>query len=467
MRKLILLLMALLPGLVAFAQTDDDAVYKYEKLEKRYRFRVSLIDKQNNSYSLKKPEAFLSRKALERRKRYGIKLDEYDLPVSPQYINELRSKGMSIHCVSKWNNTVVVETADTLKARALENLKFVYRVELVWVGPDSALIRHNVADRKKKVDNKTKTSEHHYGAAQKQVEMLNVQRLHAQGFKGEGMTIAILDGGFNNADAIKGLSKVRILGTRNFVNPSLDLYAEDAHGMEVLSCIAANTPGELVGTAPEVSVYLFQTEDGRSEQQVELDNYCAGLELADSLGCDVVTASLGYYKFDYPEMNLPYAALDGRTAVNSHSASLAASRGMLLLNSAGNEGDDTWKKIGFPADAVDILAVGAVKSDSINTTFSSLGFSADGRVKPDAMAMGQSCAVYDTKGRITHVNGTSFSCPILCGAVTCLWQAHREKTPLQIIDAIHAAGHYADAPNEVYGYGIPDIWKAHDILSKQ
>ena len=147
--------------------------------------------------------------------------------------------------------------------------------------------------------------------------------------------------------------------------------------------------------------------------------------------------------------------------------SMAASRGILLLNSAGNEGDETWKKIGFPADARDILAVGAVRMDSTNTAFSSLGYSADGRVKPDAMAMGEDAAVFSTRGTTTTANGTSFSCPILCGAVTCLWQAHRDKTPLQIIDAVHRAGSYADAPNEVFGYGIPDLWKAHQLLQKK
>lgn len=446
------------------AAAQDDDGYGYVKPEKRYRFRVSLTDKKNNPYSLKKPEAFLSPKSIERRRRYGLKLDKHDLPVTPSYVEALRKQGVRIHNMSKWQNTVVVETgADTAVMARIRQLPFVGRTDLVWIGPDSILVRPKV-DRKARVANRRDTVDSYYGAGQSQATMLAVDRLHDAGFRGQGMTIGILDGGFHNADVITGFDRTRILGTRNFVDPAVNTYDEGSHGMMVLSCIGANVPHSFVGTAPEAEFYLIQTEDGASEQLVELDNYCAGLEYADSLGCDVVTASLGYYSFDHKWMNLPYSALDGRTAINSRSASLAASRGMLLLNSAGNEGDGNWKKIGFPADARDMLAVGAVRSDSVNTNFSSLGYSADGRIKPDAMAQGQESAVYDTRGNVSSAAGTSFSCPILCGAVTCLWQAHRDKKPVEIIEAVRRAGSYADKPNEVFGYGIPNLWKAHEAL---
>lgn len=464
MRKIITFLLFIAVVFSGYAQFED--LYSYKHLEKRYRYRVYLKDKKNSPYSTKRPEEFLSRRAIERRQRYGIKVDKFDLPVSPNYLQVLRDAGLRIHNASKWQNTVVVETADTTLMQAVRKMAFVDGVVRVWVGPDSMLVMDK-SDRRTKVKNTRDKMPSYYGTARFQVEMLNAHMLHDAGFRGEGMLIGILDGGFNNADAITGFKKENILGVRNYVDPSVDVYSESSHGMMVLSCIGANTPYNLVGTAPEAQFYLIQTEDGNSEQLVEEDNYCAGLEYADSLGCDVVTASLGYYKFDYPEMNHPYSALDGLTAINSRSASMAASRGILLLNSAGNEGDETWKKIGFPADARDILAVGAVRMDSTNTAFSSLGYSADGRVKPDAMAMGEDAAVFSTRGTTTTANGTSFSCPILCGAVTCLWQAHRDKTPLQIIDAVHRAGSYADAPNEVFGYGIPDLWKAHQLLQKK
>lgn len=463
MKKLFTFLVLCAVVITGTAQSD---LYSYKKLEKAYRYRVYLKDKKNSPYSVKRPAEFLSQRALERRGRYGIKVDKHDLPVSPNYLQVLRDCGLKIHNVSKWQNTAVVETTDTTLMDAVRQMAFVTGVVKVWVGPDSVLV-YEQPDRRKKVKNTREDLVEYYGSAADQVKMLNCHLLHDAGFRGQGMLIGILDGGFNNADVITGFNRANILGTRNFVDPTIDVYSENSHGMMVLSCIGANTEGNLVGTAPEAQFYLIQTEDGRSEQLVEEDNYCAGLEYADSLGCDVVTASLGYYKFDYPEMNHPYSALDGKTAINSRSASMAASRGILLLNSAGNEGNDQWKKIGFPADAKDILAVGAVKSDSLNTDFSSLGYSADGRVKPDAMAMGASAAVYSTRGTVTTADGTSFACPILCGAVTCLWQAHRDKTPVEIINAVHRAGHYADRPNEVFGYGIPDLWKAHQLLQKK
>ncbi len=348
MRKIITFLLFIAVVFSGYAQFED--LYSYKHLEKRYRYRVYLKDKKNSPYSTKRPEEFLSRRAIERRQRYGIKVDKFDLPVSPNYLQVLRDAGLRIHNASKWQNTVVVETADTTLMQAVRKMAFVDGVVRVWVGPDSMLVMDK-SDRRAKVKNTRDKMPSYYGTARFQVEMLNAHMLHDAGFRGEGMLIGILDGGFNNADAITGFKKENILGVRNYVDPSVDVYSESSHGMMVLSCIGANTPYNLVGTAPEAQFYLIQTEDGNSEQLVEEDNYCAGLEYADSLGCDVVTASLGYYKFDYPEMNHPYSALDGQTAINSRSASMAASRGILLLNSAGNEGDETWKKIGFPADA--------------------------------------------------------------------------------------------------------------------
>ena len=263
------------------------------------------------------------------------------------------------------------------------------------------------------------------------------------------------------------LPEVKILGTRNFVHPGYSVFFEpEDHGTMVLSTIGANQEGRLVGTAPGAQFYLLQSEDGNSEQMVEEDNWCAAVEYADSLGCDVISTSLGYYKFDEGINSHAYSDLDGQTAANSRAASRAASRGLLVLNSAGNEGDGTWKKIGFPADAKDIISVGATDSKGVNTRFSSLGYTADGRVKPDAMAMGGRSATIDEANLVRFVNGTSFSCPILAGAVTCLWQAFPNKRPTEIIKAVQQAGNFATHPNEVMGYGIPDLKKAYELLQK-
>ena len=430
-----------------------------------YRYRLLLADKQGSHFSIDRPEEFLSAKALLRRARYGLSVDEYDLPVSEEYRAKLQALGLRIHVVSKWNNTVVVETNDTALLSDIRALPFVKAYRKVWTGCDTI----SASDNPVRYDDLAiarDTLTDFYGYGQHQIEMLSAQRLHSAGFMGEGMTIAVLDGGFLNADVIPWLQTARILGTYNFVNRRRSVYAGASHGTSVLSCMATNVPQFFVGTAPSADYYLFQTEDGTSEQLVEEDNYVAALERADSLGVDVVTASLGYHYFDDPEMNHVYSEQDGLTAVNSFAASLAASRGMLVLNSAGNEGNDTWKKIGFPADAIDILTVGAVRADSVNTVFSSLGYTADGRVKPDVMAQGEATALLRSTGRMAKGNGTSYSTPVMCGAVTCLWQAHRDKSPQEIIKAVRASGHNVASPNEVYGYGIPDLWRAHKLLSE-
>lgn len=462
MKRILLVLLAL-TGLKAAAQ-GNTPIAPQEALTDTYRYRVYLADKNHNPYSLKKPAAFLSAKALARRARLGLAVDQYDLPVTPEYLRGLAAAGMKVVAVSKWNNTAVVETTDTTAAQALCRLTYVDSVRKVWTSPHN-LAASEETDRYSIVTNQRTTYPGYYGAGTRQAEMLGVPALHDKGFRGEGMTIAVIDGGFYNADTISAFNGCRILGTRNFVRPDKSVYEEGNHGMMVLSCIGAKAPFSLVGTAPEASFYLLVSEDGDSEQPVEEDYWCAAVEYADSLGADIITSSLGYTEFDNPADAILYRNLNGRHELNSRSASLAASRGLLVLNSAGNSGNDPYKKIGCPADATDILAVGAVTAEGVNTLFSSLGNTADGRVKPDVMAMGGRSAVMASDGTNTTANGTSFSCPIMCGAVTCLWQAFPRKTPLEVMDAVRRAGHNAAFPDNVYGYGIPDMTRAYEILS--
>lgn len=466
MHKILLLLFSL-ATLGAAAQSADwaDSV-AFRKIDKSYRYRVTFTDKKDCGYSTRRPEAFLSPKAIERRRRYGLRVDKYDLPVTPKYLKALTDLGLHIYNKSKWNNTAVIELSDTAILAEVRRLPFVNEVRCVWISPDSIPYLPLMPPRETFVTNKRDTLTNTvYGHGLEQADMLSADYLHKAGYRGAGITIAVIDGGFFNTDLVSGLAEARILGTRNFVRPGKSVYEESqVHGTMVLSCIAANAPYSLVGTAPEASFYLLQSEDSESEQLVEEDNWCAAVEYADSLGCDIVTSSLGYLTFDHPEMSHTYRELDGRTAINSRSASLAASRGILLLNSAGNSGDEAWKKIGFPADARDMLAVGAVNANRVNTTFSSVGNSADGRIKPDVMAMGGNAAVYLADGEVGTANGTSFSCPILCGAAACLVQMFPRKRPAEIIRAIRMSGHNADHPDNIFGYGIPDMVEAANLL---
>lgn len=467
MKHLLWMLLAVL-ALPVWAQGNDDT--KNDKAQATYnlfRYRVSFTDKNKCGFSVSKPQRFLSEKALARRSRYGLPVDEFDLPLTPAYLKQLRQLGLSIVTQSKWNNTAVVEVRDTTKLAQVRALPFVKGVRCVWRGMTTDSASLDTSDRTAGMSVDADMVKAYYGHAQSQVEMLGVDRLHAAGYRGAGVTIAVIDGGFHNADIIPGLKGVKVLGTRNFVHPTTSVYLEQKHGMNVLSCIAANKPHSLVGTAPEASFYLLQSEDGDTEQLIEEDYWAAAIEYADSLGCDLATSSLGYTQFDFDDMSHHYWELDGRTALISRSASLAASRGILLLNSAGNSGNDPWKKIGVPADATDMLAVGAVRADSLNTNFSSLGYSADGRVKPNVMAQGQASAVYSTLGNVTWVNGTSFSCPIMCGAAACLVQRFPNKRPTEIINALEQSGDNAAHPDNVFGYGIPNVMRAAEILEKQ
>ena len=427
--------------------------------EKVYKYRVSLKDKVGTTYSIDKPEEFLSERAIERRNRQQLPVDETDLPVSQVYIDELKATGAKLVTSSKWNNTVVLEVSDTLLMDEISKKSFVTGVKKVWVSPDSIPPRN--MKRKKEVKNKVEKTDCHYGNALRQIEIHGGDSLHTAGFAGKGMHVAVIDAGFYNADEIKFFRKMDLLGTRDFVNPNSDIYAENAHGLMVLSCMAANLPKVFVGTAPEASYWLLRSEDNDSEQPIEEDYWAAAIEFADSVGVDVVNTSLGYYEFDEGFPAYRYRDLDGHYSLMSHSASLAADKGVVVVCSAGNSGDDPWKKVTPPGDSENVLTVGAINKNLVNARFSSIGNSADGRIKPDVMAVGVSSVVTGTDGSVSKGNGTSFASPIMCGIVTCFWQACPWLTAKEVIEAVRQVGDRVDYPDNIYGYGVPNLWKAY------
>ena len=483
------------------------------------KFRVTLKDKKNNEFSVKHPEAFLSQRAIDRRKKQGIKIDETDLPVNRSYINAIAATGVKVIQTSKWNNTVVISVENDELVQQVADLDCVSKVEKVAIY--TAPRKTNTADRHAlvfpkeasndqkadKADNEpekidtlifdpskeigeefmtklvkvihkinakatSKASSEsqsgdldisYYGKGQRQISQLNGEAFHAAGFRGDGMVIAIIDGGFYNADIIPGLSKAKILGTKDFVAPEEEFYGTESHGMMVLSCIAANEPNKLVGMAPEASFWLLRSEDGDTEQPIEEDNWASAIEYADSVGADVVNTSLGYADFDGPFNDVRYDELDGHSQLISNSASMCADKGMVLVCSAGNSGNDQWKLITSPADSKNTLTVGAVSEYGGNTVFSSIGFTTDGRIKPDIATRGGDAWLYGTDGKVTTASGTSFASPIACGMVACLWQALPNLTAKQIVEVVRKSGDRAEHPDPVYGCGIPDFFKAYSI----
>ena len=427
--------------------------------ERTYKYRVNLKDKVGTAYSVDKPEEFLSERALARRNRQQLPVDETDLPVSQAYVKELLGTGARLVTTSKWNNTVVLEVKDTLLMDKVASMSFVTQVKKVWTQPDSIPPRNK--KRKKEVTNDVKKSNIFYGKAFQQIHIHGGDSLHAAGFAGKGMHVAIIDAGFYNADKIKFFKKLDLLGTRDFVNPDSDIYEENSHGMMVLSCMAANKKDVFVGTAPEASYWLLRSEDNDTEQPVEEDYWAAAIEFADSVGVDVVNTSLGYYNFDEGYAPYRYRDLDGHTSLMSHSASMASDKGIVVVCSAGNSGADSWKKVTPPGDAENVLVVGALTKKLINAEFSSIGNTTDGRIKPDVMAIGAPSAVSGTDGTVSRANGTSFASPTMCGVVVCFWQSCPWLTAKEVVKAVQQAGDRADFPDNIFGYGVPNLWKAY------
>ncbi len=475
MKKLMLIVMATVMMAAAFAQSPA-------------KYWVAFTDKKGTPYSIDKPEAFLSPRALELRKAHGIAIDERDLPVNPDYVRQVLALDTAARCftTTKWLNGMTVYALRDDMKEAIERLPFVDSVERTDVpkeplppaGPAYVFPGSGGQPMLTYQSDIQKTNDFDYGKAALQVRVNNVHWLHRMGFRGEGMQMMILDGGFENIDTISCLKALRddhrLLGARNFVEPEKDPMRKHSHGTMVLSCIASYIPGKLVGTAPMVQVYVAQTEESGSEDRVEEDNWVAGLEYADSLGCQVLNSSLGYTTFDDTVNQRTYADLTGEVSRASRAATIAASKGLLICNSAGNEGASKWKYIGAPADAKDILSVGAVNVKGKRAYFSSFGPTADGRIKPDACAVGRNTYLSTPAGIVTIADGTSFSSPMLSGMVACLWQAFPEKSNYEIMEAVRQAGGHnfrlngarisMPDSNDGYGYGITDFLRAYNIL---
>lgn len=425
------------------------------------KYRISLKDKAATEYSLDRPEKFLSEKAVERRRKQNLPIDSTDLPVCRKYLNEIRKQGVNIVLTGKWNNFVTVSCNDTTLIDRIAALPFVLAAEKVWLSPgaDKPMMS---TERDSVLNQPTIYKDSIYGRAISQIQLSNGDKLHEAGFKGRGMTIAVIDAGFHNLDKIAAMQNIRILGTKDFVNPKADIFAESSHGLSVLSCIGMNQPGIMTGTAPEASFWLLRSEDEYSEHLVEQDYWAAAVEFADSVGVDVLNTSLGYYTFDDKSKNYKYRDLDGHHALMSRQASLIADKGMILVCSAGNSGAGSWKKITPPGDADNVLTVGAVDKKAILATFSSVGNTADNRIKPDVVAVGYGSDVIRTDGNQGRANGTSFSSPIMCGMVACLWQACPTLTAKEVIELVRQSGDRAQYPDNIYGYGVPDMWKAYN-----
>jgi subtilisin family serine protease len=376
-------------------------------------------------------------------------------------MRSIAATGATIRIYSKWVKTVVVSLTDTTTILPrLRSLPFVDSLYCVWKGvlPVKTDIRADIP----LIPDVRESAINSYGSGFTQIALNNGHLLHDAGFRGKGIAIAVLDGGFMNVDKISYFNQKQIKEIKNFNYETADILREGAdHGTKVLSCMLSDQSGEMIGTAPEADYYLLRTEVMDKEFPVEEDYWVAALEYADSLGVDIVTSSLGYTTFDDAEMNHTQDQLDGKTIPISRAANLAASRGILLFNSAGNEGRQKKKKIIFPADAENIITVGSVDRDSIRSPFSSFGLTADKRIKPDVMAMGFQVSVVDTAGYLVQSNGTSFSAPIMAGLAACLWEALPDLNSFAMLRLLRETADRFQNPDSLMGYGIANVYKAY------
>lgn len=426
--------------------------------QEQYKFRVWLTDKKDTAFSLEKPERILSSKALARRARYGIPIDSTDLPVSRRYVEQLKMAGFPVITRSKWLNTVVVLVSDSSRLYTLREFPFVREIELVWentaVGGDFFV--DTTVPIKKEEDMSSP-----YGAALWQISHLEGDRLHSAGFRGKGITIAVIDAGFLNVDRNPGIDKSRILGTRDFVEPNSDIYSVHNHGALVLSAMLGEIENVFCGTAPEADYWLLRSEDSNSEYPVEEDYWAAAAEFADSVGVDVINSSLGYFEFDDPLLNHSYKDFNGESAFISKAAKKAVEKGIIVVNSAGNEGRRPWRKIIFPSDVYGVLAVGAIDGEDVSSDFTGHGYTKNDTVKPDIVALGTQTALLGVGGEVVKADGTSFSAPVVAGLTACLRQALPHLSNKEIVDRIRKSATLYNRPDTLQGYGLPRFYKVY------
>lgn len=429
---------------------------------------IEFTDKNNTGYTIDDPMEYLSVRAIERRIKQGIAIDSLDLPVSRIYIGQVLQHGDSLVHASKWMNGITVKTQSSdFMLRTLQ-LPFVRYVQLTKPARQNKSATDKFYEPTVKSGYSSIADSIYYGPSFYQVNQINAGYLHDLGYRGQGMIVAVLDAGYYNTDIYPAFDSLwfynRVLGSRDFVNPTEDFYSTNYHGMSVLSCMAGVIPGELIGTSPEASYWLLRSEDASSEYLVEEDNWIVAAEFADSVGADVINSSLGYATFDDPEMNHDYSDMDGSTTRVTRGADIAASRGMLVFSSVGNEGNDPWKYLIAPSDGDHVIAVGAVDRQGVPASFTSYGPASDGDVKPNVTALGRNTFLQKSDGTTGFSNGTSFSCPVMAGAATCLWQANPDATVQQVKKAIEQSAHLYPASDSLLGYGIPDLKTADFIL---
>lgn len=423
------------------------------------RYFVFFKDKANSSFSINQPSAFLSAKSIARRTALKIPITEEDLPVNSTYVAQVKATGAQTFFTSKWWNGVLVQT-DAAKITAIEALPFVKKVDRVADG-----IKLNNGRKAKYEEAESTTAQ----TTDFQLSQLGMDRMQSENFLGQNVDIAQFDSGWKGVNLTSPFAHLytsgRVKDVKNFVRNSSDVYTDDTHGTSVLSVMAGLIPNSYTGGSYQANYYLYETEDKLEEYRIEEYNWAFAAERADSIGVDVINSSLGYNQFDDPTMDYSKANLDGKTSVISITAKKVISKGIVVVSASGNEGGKAWQSITMPADVDGIIAVGAITTNGFKSSFSSTGPTADGRIKPEVVALGSATATINSSGAQSTTNGTSVASPLVTSLVAGLIQEFPTASPQQIYQAIiYSASQYSNPDNQL-GYGIPNYARAKSYLA--
>jgi subtilisin family serine protease len=431
------------------------------------RYAVFFKFKPQKEYALASPSKFLTEKAIQRRAREKFAVDSLDLPVTDAYLQGISAYSQELLYASKWLNAAVVVT-DAEGKKKMEGLPFVQKVEWVAKGFISRSGNRNSTGVIASTPKKWAIEESYREAAAYdfQNELLGIPAMHQAGFTGKGITVAVFDSGFPGLDKAVPFAHIftnkRVVGQLNVVRPWIkEVFRDNEHGTQVASLILSNQTGTLVAGAHQAQVIFAITEDVATEYPIEELNWVRAAEYADSLGVDIINSSLGYLDFDEPSLAYTTSQLDGKTTYVTRGATLAAKRGILVVNSVGNYGSAGSSSLVAPADAQGILAVGSVNASSVVSTFSSRGPTADGRIKPELVAFGQSPVLVRGTGQVSSAAGTSFSAPQLTALAAGLWEAKPNWTKDELLTNLIKSGTQYATPDQNLGYGIPNFRSAY------
>lgn len=408
----------------------------------RQHWMVYFKDKQHQDFN---PYTYFDSKAIERRIRTGIPVDDpSDWPVQETYVNEVSLRVNEVIIESRWLNALAVD-ADEIQISAVRLLPYVLNVE--W-------IESSLAQEASYVDYDTSVNINEAKILEGQLKILGADAWRKAGIDGKGLRIAILDVGFDHADQVPAFDHIRnenrLIATRDFTNRKNGefVYYGNGHGTQVWSCIGGKIGDIQIGLATGAEFLLAKTEKSSEKYSEEL-YWLAAAEWADKNGADIINSSLGYTGKRYFNWQM-----DGKTSFVTRAANIAARKGMLVVNAAGNEGSDKWHYIGAPADADSVLSIGGINPETgFHTGFSSYGPTSDKRMKPNVVAYGHVVAA--APAGLTSTQGTSFASPLVAGFAACAWQSNRALTNMQLFNEIEESGNLYPYFDYAHGFGIP------------